>query len=187
MKEHKTSYLIDLIGRAQLGDEEAFTELYNHSFVPVYRYIYFRVKNKIEAEDLAQSVFLKVFASLHRFEDRGTSPLAYFFTIAKNEVMSHWRKKKDVLLDNPDVFFAHIASERAHPQQELERSEADAEILQSLSQLTKEQQEVLVMRFIGELSNKEISEIIGKREDAVRQIQSRGLRTLRKYLTNEQS
>ena len=84
----------ELMRLAKDGDSEAFGLLYSKYFVPVFRYIYLRLKNKEEAEDLAQTVFLRVYKSLTRFRDQGKEPLAYFFTIARNAIIDYWRKKK---------------------------------------------------------------------------------------------
>src|SRR3990167_6465633 len=63
-----------LVRRVQNGDSGAFDELYTHIFTPIYRYVYFRVKRKQDAEDIAQTVFLRAYQSLPRFEDKGVNP-----------------------------------------------------------------------------------------------------------------
>src|SRR3990167_9724255 len=86
-----------LVERVKNGDSVAFDELYIHVFTPIYRYVYFRVKRKEDAEDIAQTVFLRSYQSLPRFEDKGVSPLAYFYSIARNPEIDHWRKKREIL------------------------------------------------------------------------------------------
>ena len=168
---------------AKEGSEEAFGLLYDLYFVPVYRYIYFRVKNRQEAEDLTQAVFVKAFENVGGFEERGRAPLAYFFTAARNTVINYWRKKKEESLDAlREVQGDTFPATSGDPREAAERSETGNMLRQALKNLTEEQQEVITMRFISELSNKEIAELLGKSEDAIRQLQSRGLRELRKYL-----
>ena len=91
-----------LMQLAKNGDTEAFGQLYELYFKPVYRYIYLRTKSKEEAEDLSQVVFIKIFKSIGGFQEQNKQPLAYFFTIARNTVIDHWRKKKDILI--PSIF-----------------------------------------------------------------------------------
>jgi len=168
----------NLILAAKNGNSKAFSELYELYFVPVYRYIYFRVKHKEEAEDLVQAVFVKAYHAVAGYKDMGKSPLAYFYTIARNAVVDYWRKQKRVInLEDveaevrisPGINPASLAEERV----ELKR------VLKALKKLTPEQEEVVTLKFINDLSNKQISELLGKSEDAVRQIQHRALERLR--------
>ena len=78
-----------LMELAKGGDSEAFGHIYHLYLTPVYRFIYFRLRNKEEAEDLTQTVFLKVYQSIHAFQVKNQSPLAYFLTIARNTVIDH--------------------------------------------------------------------------------------------------
>jgi RNA polymerase sigma-70 factor (ECF subfamily) len=170
-----------LMHSAKEGDVAAFGQLYEIYFTPIYRYIYLRVRNKAEAEDLVQGVFLKVYQSVGDFEERGSSPLAYFYTIARNTVIDFWRKKKEVV-ENPEEILVKIPTPEESPQASIEKKETMAGVEKALENLTDEQQEVVIMKFINDLSNKEISEILGKSEEAIRQLQCRALKALRKNL-----
>jgi len=171
-----------LMRLAKGGDRAAFAEVYDRYFTPVYRYIFFRVRSRAEAEDLTQAVFLKAYEAIERFEDRGKEPLAYFFTIARNAIINFWRKKKEFLTEKPEHDF-HERGGALDIEDDLEVKESVTIIRKGLSLLTDEQAEVISLKFISELSNKEIAEALGKSEEAVRQLQSRGLRELRKHLS----
>lgn len=172
----------ELMRKAKEGDAEAFGKLYEQFFVPVFRYIYLRVKDREAAEDLTQEVFIKVFQSVGRFDERGKAPLAFFFTTARNLVIDSWRKKKTATTDLEKLELQDL---RPRPDEVLQNKEATAEVMKTLKDLPDEQQEVLVLKFINELSNKEIAVIIQKSEQAVRQIQCRGLKALRRNKTVE--
>jgi RNA polymerase sigma-70 factor (ECF subfamily) len=172
----------DLMRRAKAGDEEAFALLYKEYFTPVYRYVYFRVRSKHEAEDLTQSVFVKAYEAIDRFEERGKNPLAYFFTIARNTVINHWRKKKEVATGELETLQGRATDLQHNPHELIDDHESVQAIKRGLAALTEEQSEVITMKFLSELSNKEIAEALGKTEEAVRQLQCRGLRALRKNL-----
>ncbi len=175
--------LKNLVEKAKDGDKEAFSSLYRLFFTPIYRYIYFRTGSKAEAEDLTQDVFLKAYASLRRYSYSGTSPLAYFYTIARNSVIDYRRKKKMVVADDEEL--SSIADDRDNPQEQAIKSE-DAEIVKKkIVLLPEEQQDVIVLRFIDGLSTKEIATMLAKSEEAVRQLQSRGLKFLRKHFLYE--
>lgn len=169
----------ELLVRAKDGDSEAFGTVYESYVTQIYRYIYFRVKDKDIADDLTQSVFIKIFAHIDQIDPE--YPRAYFFTVTRNLLADHWKKKKDILFNESDEEFKLIPSEDnivAHidTMQEMNR------VRGFLHKLKDEQREALTLRFMHELSTKEIAEIMDKEENTVRQLQCRGLKTLREYL-----
>lgn len=174
-----------LMRLAKAGDTEAFGRLYKLYFVPVFRYIYFRVKNKEEANDLTQTAFLKVFHSLSNFSEQNKSPLAYFFTVARNTVIDHWRTKKEVLLDDPESVFGQIPDKTNNPLDLVEKKETNQAVHRAIKQLTDDQQEVIVFKFVNGMPNKEIAVLLGKTEEAIRQLQCRAIRALRQILKNQ--
>lgn len=181
--EHKISQadLKVLMRLAKEGDADAFAKIYEAYFVPVFRYIRLRVKSKQDTEDLTQIVFLKVYQSISRFEEHNRSPLAYFFTVARNTVIDHWRKKKDILLENPENESAEIVQAAEDPVDIVQNNETAAALQRAIQELTEEQQSVIILKFINDLSNKEISDIMQKSEEAVRQLQCRAIKALRQY------
>lgn len=170
-----------LLEQAKSGDATAFGELYRLYFAPIYRYVYFRVKHAEEAEDLTQSVFTKVYASLDAYEHRGRPLLAFLYTVARNTIIDYWRKKKSVTLDDPERLQAEIdAAHKIVP--ELQDPFDTAMLRGAIQRLTDDQQEVVVLRFINDLPNRDIAEQLGKSEEAIRQLQSRALKALRQIL-----
>ena len=180
-----------LLLRARKGDTEAFGRLYELYFKPVYRYVYVRVGSRELAEDLTQTVFMKVYRSIDRFRVQEVSPLAYFFTVARNTIIDHWKRKKETL-------FADLEIEADPPRGEMEAGgfaapdragdaldlkKAHGAALAALSRLRANEREALTLKFVGQLSNREIAKVMKKSEDAVRQLQSRGLKALRGELT----
>lgn len=173
-----------LILLAKEGDAEAFSALYELFFVPLYRYVYFRVSSKEEAEDLVHTSFIKAFKSLGRFRDIGKEPLAYFYTIARNTILDFQRKKREILTDmpeqiieyadrDPDTESATVLALMREKRQTLE------EVLKHISE---DQRDAIVLKYLNDWSNEEIAKFMGKTEEAVRQLQSRGLKTCRTIL-----
>lgn len=169
----------ELMLRAKNGDTDAFERLYEIYFIPVFRYIYFRVKNRENAEDLVQEVFLKVFNSISKFQEKGKSPLNFFFTVARNAVIDYWRKKKEVKFDNPQDILK-ISDRDESPWSLLQKNETVSMVNKAIKYLPNDQQEVIILKFINDLSNEEIAGLLKKNEAAVRQLQSRALKNLRK-------
>lgn len=172
----------ELIVKAKDGDRGAFSAIYEECFTPIFRYIYLRVKNRTEAEDLAQTVFLKAFQSLPGFREQGRPFLAYLFTIARNAVIDFWRVNKKNAVDDPDQALLVTADPKGDPVSRIDEKHAAEMVKQTMKNLTPDQEEVLSLKFMSELSYQEIAKIIGKSEEAVRQLQCRGLKALRKHL-----
>jgi RNA polymerase sigma-70 factor (ECF subfamily) len=174
----------ELIRLAKAGDQEAFGKLYELYYTPVYRYIYLRTKSKSSAEDLTQTVFLKVYNSLAQMKVMSVSPLAYFFTVARNTIIDHWRKEGHGMVYSDEL----LMSEETDLPDTSERAEAREarELIESaLGILTEDQQEVIKLKFLSDLSNKDISIMLDKSEEAIRQLQSRALKLLRGYFKRE--
>ena len=87
----------DLISRAQKGDAEAYGDLYEHYLDTIYRYIYYRVHNHQDAEDLTETVFLKAWQSLPNYRIGKTPFVAWIYRIAHNMVIDHHRTRKETV------------------------------------------------------------------------------------------
>ena len=185
MNEADPENIEDIIRRARLGDSEAFAVLYESYFTPLYRYICFRVSDKEDADDLTQEVFLKAYASFPRYISSGGSPLAYFYTIARNSIIDHHRKKKTVIAD--EDIFNNIPDDAESAEMQAAKKEDYENLRQKIAQLPQDQQDAIVLRFIDGLSTQEIATMLGKSEVAIRQLQSRGLRSLRNMFKQEKS
>ncbi len=179
------NHLKVLMQLAKSGNTEAFGRLYEIYFVPVFRYIYYRIKNREETEDLVQTVFLKAYRSIPNFEEQNKSPLAYFFTIARNAVIDYWRARKNNRSGDPEQIFEQIADNRTNPTDAVEKEGVKKILHRAIAQLTEDQREVVTLKFINGMSNKEIAGLLEKTEEAVRQLQCRGLKTLRQILKKE--
>ncbi len=174
----------DVIQRARNGDVAAFGEIYDTHVDSVYRYLLYRVREPSDAEDLTSEVFTRAFANIHRYRWQGKSFLAWLYTIARNAVTDRRRRDRPTVeLDNAYGLAAEGPS--AHDRAVL-GEEVDA-LRGAVKHLTGEQQEVLVLRFIENMSSREVATILGKNEGAIRALQFRALGRLRKILRDQLS
>jgi len=173
-----------LMEEAKHGDAEAFGRIYELYFTPVFRYIFLRIKNKEEAENITQEVFLKVFKVIDRFEERGKSPLNLFFTVARNTLIDFWQKKKDLLIEDLGHNFSESNNLYSDAERNTEIGLLNEEIHRALGMLIGEQKDVIELRFFAGLKTKEIAELLNKREEAIRQIQCRALKALKDHFNN---
>jgi len=168
----------ELIRRAQQGDQEAFAELYEEHFDPIYRYILMRVRDRAEAEDLTQQVFLSALEALPSYKWRGAPFSTWLFRIAHNRVIDYRRKMTRFKSSSE----AGLISTEPDPATAAEREMELARIQRVLKELTPLQQEVIGLRFTGGLSTAEVAQVMRKSEGAIKALQHSALVTLRKKL-----
>jgi RNA polymerase sigma-70 factor, ECF subfamily len=170
-----------LVQLARSGDADAFARLYDAYVDRVYRYVYFRVTDDETAEDLTSQVFLKAWENLGRYRPGGPF-LAWLYTIAHNAVIDHYRTRKSAV---PLEEVASLVVEKDDLEDRVE-FQFDLEAIRGgLQQLTADQQQVLLLRFIAQMSTEEVARAMGKREGAIRALQMRALHTLKKYMEKE--
>ena len=168
-----------LVERAKLGDKQAFARLYEKYLDAIYRYIYFKVgQDQMEAEDQTQKVFMKSWEQLATFDSRGGTFQAWIYRIAHNLVVDFYRSQKNTI---NSVELELIPDEKNLEAEVLNRFEVDA-VKQALIHLSADQREVISLKYIEDLTNKEICQIMHKKPDAVRALQSRAVRQLQKIV-----
>jgi RNA polymerase sigma-70 factor (ECF subfamily) len=176
--------IVELVNRVVLSrDPNAFGELYDSFVERVYRYLYFRTGSHPEAEDLTEQVFLKAWEAMGRYRWQGRPFVAWLYRLAHNSHIDHVRTQRPTASLNNDDHPLELASPAAAV--ELARA-LDADLLsRALGELTVDQQQVIVMKFIDGLDNEEIAHTMDKREGAIRALQMRALMSLRRVLENQ--
>lgn len=170
-----------LVLEVQDGDHGAFEKLYDIFVDPIYRYVFYRVKDK-DAEDLVENVFLKVWENIRSYKrQKGKSFSAWIFRIAHNLVVDYYRAAKS--LDFTELSFNLPDEKREHnPIRVAENNLHKDSLRKAIVKLGKNYQDVIVYKFINELSNAEIAQIMGKSEGSVRILQFRALKALKEEL-----
>ncbi|MGB1251399.1 MAG: RNA polymerase sigma factor, partial [Candidatus Promineifilaceae bacterium] len=168
------------VARAQQGDSEAFGDLYVRYLDSIYRYIYYRIGNKEEAEDLTESVFLKAWRAIDNYQERGLPFQAWLYRIARNIVIDHRRKQKAQFVDIDTQF--DLPDSSVQLESDIAIGLQVDTVLAAIKELEPLQQEVLTLRFLSELNHKEVAGILGKQVGAVRVLQHRALRALRRHI-----
>lgn len=156
------------------GEKTDIAALYDCHAPELYRYIYHRLGNKTLAEDLTAQVFVGVL-NLPRPPNDWR---AYLYRVAHNLVVDFLRKNPRVL-ERADEW---IVDERNDPVERAEIAEEQRRLRRAIARLTPEQQQVIVLKFIEEMSNSEVARILGKPEGAVKALQHRALENLRAWL-----
>ncbi|MBN1876344.1 MAG: sigma-70 family RNA polymerase sigma factor [Anaerolineae bacterium] len=168
-----------LLRRAQAYDEKALAELYDEYAPLIYSYIYRRVQDAHLAEDLTSDVFLKTLEAIYAEQEWHTSFRAWIYRVAHNLVVDHYRKR-------PSTPVLSLEEQLVADLDVSESMETEGVALNQLqfaiSQLTPEQQQVLVLRFGEQLKTKEVAEIMEKTVGSIEALQHRALDALRRLL-----
>ncbi|TSC77226.1 MAG: RNA polymerase sigma-70 factor, ECF subfamily [Parcubacteria group bacterium Gr01-1014_31] len=169
-----------LAHRIASGDSAAFSELYNEYIARIYRFILFKVRTHEEAEDLSADVFLRAWQYLYQQQRSVQSIGALLYQIARNLVIDHYRQRasQDVSLDT-DVLLDAVDHHQQRLFQQIERSVELVDIANAVRQLKDEYKDVVLLRYVEELSIGEIADIVGKSKGAVRVILFRALQIIR--------
>jgi RNA polymerase sigma-70 factor (ECF subfamily) len=171
--------------RASKGEAAAFGLLYDRHVAAIYRYVYYRVRDDAEAEDLTSDVFTRALKAMPRYEPRQAF-LAWLYRIARNAVIDRARKGNrqvsfEDALEHPGV------DKIVEPDAEILAHSDSATLRDALQKLTPLQREVVVLRFLEGYSTLEIAGMVGKREGTVRGIQFRAIGALRQLIPSREA
>ncbi len=173
----------DVVSRAIKGDGGAFAQLYEEHFDRIYRYVYLKVGNQAEAEDLTQEVFVKALEAIGSYKWRNLPFVAWLFRIAHNQVIDYLRKQgkvgKVVLED--DIALVSGSNPAFMAERELEIEE----LINNVKKLSPAQREVISLRFGSGLSVAEAAKALGKNPGTVKALQYNGIVALRKLMLGD--
>lgn len=174
----------ELVARCKRGDVAAFRDLYAAYFDRIYGYVLVILRDRHEAEDVAQQVFVKAMQGIGGYQGTpGASFEAWLFRIARNAVMDVLRRSRRVKVEDPATIDDRRArgGENQEAIAELSRLD-DSEVAVFLERLPDAQRDAIVLRFVLGMSAEEVGQAMNRRTEAVRALQSRGLRTLEERL-----
>ncbi len=173
-----------LIGLAASGDREAFGDLYERYAVKVFRHAYFLTGDPALAEDFTAQTFLNALQAISRYQSRGVPFAAWLLRIAGNLVINYRKSQKNNgHAPLPDTLEA--TGSFYSPEQSCEVTLDGERVWQQVRKLNQEQRQVIVMRFVDDLSYPDIAQVLGKSVGAVRVIQFRALSNLRHLLDGD--
>jgi RNA polymerase sigma-70 factor, ECF subfamily len=177
-----------LLEQLKSKDKEAFVRVYDEYVQDIYRFIYFKVGKDIEAQDLTSLVFLKAWQHVQASSLVDSKTLrALVYKIARNAIIDHYREsgnKLELSLDDENNPI-EIIDEDQSLEADLDKA-ADLELLKSQLPLLKEEyRELIVLRFVSDLSLEEIADVTGKSRGNVRVILHRALAALKEMVQTE--
>lgn len=174
----------DILSRASQGDKDAFGQLYEHYVERIFNYVYYRTGNVHDAEDLTARVFQRAMNHIKNYTDRGVPFSAWLYRIAHN-LVANWHRdrgrKQEIPLDDLPI----LPTKGDHPEKNLVRSQEQDSLLRMIRKLPGERQNLLILKFVENMSNAEIGAIMGRSEGAVKSLYHRTLLALRDQLEDQ--
>jgi RNA polymerase sigma-70 factor (ECF subfamily) len=171
-----------LLEQAIRGDAEAFGDLYARYLDEFHRYIYYRVANRLDAEDLTEAVFIKAWDALPRFTSAKVNFRAWLYRIAQNTIIDHYRARQATT----DVIPEQLRDSRPSLENQMQSQDKNQGLALAIQSLDANSQQVIICRFINEMSHAETAEALGLNEGHVRILQMRALQKLRLLLEKEE-
>ena len=171
-----------LVARAKDGDRAAFAALYRQYLPTVYKFLFYRVGNKTQAEDMTAEVFLRALRKIGDFTWTGADFGAWLLRIARNLVLDEAKSSRARLEVLNDEMPEDSAGQSAPAEAACLEKLTNVEVYKAIKKLRPDQQEVITLRFLHGMGVGEVAEVMGKKEGTVRTLQFRGLKALEKIL-----
>lgn len=168
-----------LVFAAQEGDKEAYAQIYDTYFDPIYRYVYYRAPVD-EVDDLVETIFIKAWMNLDKYEKRDVQFSSWLFRIAHNAVIDYRRAHRSIAEIDPEL---EDTSDKQAPKSLTEKTMLSKVVREAVDQLKEPYKQVITLKFLIGLSNEEIAEVLGEREGNVRVLQYRALKELKGLLS----
>ncbi len=183
MAERRASYYNEVAERAKY-DKEAFGELYDYFFPRVYSYIFGKVKNSDQADDIISVTFEKVFVKLDDYDSTKGAFSTWIFRIAINEMNNLFRgqvRRNEAAWED----FFNPADSRNTPEQQMVSDEGDQHLLMAMEMLGEREKKIVSLKYFSGISNKEIAEMMDMTPSNVGVVLHRTLDKLKKMLEAE--
>jgi RNA polymerase sigma-70 factor, ECF subfamily len=168
-----------LIARAQAGNAAAIGEIYELCQADLFRYLYYRVDDPASAEDLTAEVFLRVIKGLPAFRRNSVPFEAWIFKIAHNLTVDYYRRES---VRNHTEIDENLVDRDTGPEMAVEQRLSSQQLARALKELTDDQREVVILRFVLGMPIGQVAHTVEKSETAVKAAQRRGLQALRRIL-----
>lgn len=170
-------------------NKESFAALYDTYIKSIYRFIYFKVSSKEEAEDLASETFLKAWNYLSKIENSNKvhNFKAFFYQIANNLVIDFYRKRSllPITLNDGEWEDANVPDTRLSGIDKIKKEDDVAELKEAFKKIPENYSTVVIWYYLEELGISEIAQILGKSEGTVRVTVHRALKALKRVLESK--
>lgn len=161
------------------GEVEYFSVIYERYVTRIYNYIYYRTGNQFEAEDLTERVFYRALGRIGSYKNMGVPISAWLYRIAHN-LVANWHRDNSRRHEVPLEDFSQTIKQGEHPETSLISTLENEALIKAIRRLPAERQQLVILKFVEDLSNAEIAIIMHRSEGAIKSLYHRTLLALRK-------
>lgn len=183
MFENDLKNIKKIFEKAKKGNKEAFSEIYETYFKPLYRYVYLKTSNKEESDDLVQDIFIRAFDYEEGSDSRFSSPIIYFYSVARVLVLDWKRKRRRV--KSPSENMENYFEMRVGKDEYNSRKEELVSLLKALGKISHEEQDAIIFKFTTNFSNKEVGLLLGISARSVRRLETQGIISFKDILKQQ--
>jgi RNA polymerase sigma-70 factor (ECF subfamily) len=169
----------ELVKRLQQYDSEAVSAVVSQNGAALHRYVAAILDDYHQAEDIVSETYVRMLEHIHTYTYTGAPFRAWLYRIAHNLAINVIRRERPMA---GEEVLAQVAAPGADPEYSVQQGETRSALRRALLQLTEEQQQVLLLRFVSEQSTAEVARALQKSEGSIKQLQFRGLRALARLL-----
>lgn len=170
-----------LVRESQKGNSKAFGELYDVFFPQIHKYVYYKVSEE-HVDDVVSAIFIKTWSKLNKYKKKTCSFGSWVFRIAHNTVIDHYRTNKEFY-----ELEERIADDNQalSPERLTDMTLTGERVHRALGKLSDKYQEVILLKFMNDMSNPDIADIMKISESNVRTLQHRALKQLKSHIDDE--
>lgn len=178
----------NLVNAVRKGHTQAFAVLYDRYFDAIYRYVYFRVADERDAEDLTQKIFLNLLEAIRTQRSVINELKPYLYRSAHNTVIDHYRRNKPVPTNGNPITLQEAENSPETdplPEEQVISMQEHMKVAKALAEMDRVAQQIITCRFINNMNSKETARVIGVSEGHLRVLQFRAIKKLRDILTSK--
>ncbi len=186
MKTESKNSIPDTLDLAIQGDQQSFAILYQENVQRIYNYIYYRTGNRSDSEDLTARVFQRAYKHINNYKKTSVPFSAWLYRIAHN-LVANWHRdnsrRHEIPLEDQEFNLQHADQ----PESEVVKNQEVEGLLYVLHSMPVDRQQLIILKYLDDLSNLEIAQIMGRSEGAVKSLYHRTLLELREKLESRKS
>jgi RNA polymerase sigma-70 factor (ECF subfamily) len=166
---------------ASKGNPEAFSYLYEKNVTKIYNYIFYRIGSAPDAEDITSRVFYRAFGHIKSYVDKGVPFSAWLYRIAHN-LIANWHRDNTRRKEVPLEDHVDLPVKSDHPEIALEKTQEMELLLKGIRRISADRQQLILLKYLDNLSNAEIAQIMGRTEGAIKSLYHRALIALKEEI-----
>lgn len=167
-------------------DKKYFYQLYEKYLDKTYNFVYSKVQDKQLAEDLVSESWFKIIRKIDKFiPEKDYQVSVWIFRIVRNHMFDYFKKKKNIFLEKSEEILEYIEDDRVSLSRDIENEFSREIILEQMEKLSKQEREILNLKYFSDLKNNEIWKLLKIKEKSVSSVLHKGIKKLKILLDDK--